>query len=88
MGDVIMMTPEERAAFGWIGAPPAEITECSIELTNRWKQLAADAREVAAMRFSPRKLIKAREIAQRRQDLVEMIERQARNLRNGTTPRD
>lgn len=66
------VTPEERAAFGWLGRIPPEIQKGSRELVARYKQLAKDADQVARAKISKAsKIAKAKRIEDRYYALLE-----------------
>jgi hypothetical protein len=76
------VTPEERAAFGWLGRIPPEIINGSREVVERYKQLAKDADKVARARISKEsKIAKAKRIEDRYYALLEEARSQL-NRRN------
>lgn len=64
----------EREKFGWLGQPPAVVLSAPPRIAKEWKKLAQRARAVALMRYSARKVEKAKEIEARRNTIIEMAQ--------------
>lgn len=71
------MTPQEKAAYGFLGKPPDELLRCSKETVLLWKKLATRATLVAKSSYSQRKVEDAKKIERERNALIELIKREA-----------
>jgi hypothetical protein len=66
-----MITDDERKSFGWLGRIPPEIVDASRDIVEKWKLLASDAKQVAKMQQSQKKIERAKAIERRYYDLLE-----------------
>lgn len=76
-----MVTYEERKSFGWLGKVPPEISSAGIEVVQHYKDLAKEAKIVARMAPTQRKVDRAKEIERRYYEILDTAKKQARERR-------
>lgn len=76
-----MLSREDKERWGVIGRPPPELVDAPIGLTQRWKELLAEANKVRRMRAGAAKVAQAKIIEDRYLRLVAEIKHQAAKRR-------
>ena len=65
----------ERLTWGWLGRPPDVVIKCRGEIWEAWADLSKRAKAVADMRYSKAKVQAAKNIGERRQELINRAEK-------------
>ena len=77
-----MLTPEEKASFGWLGRIPQDVIDAGPSITAEWKRLVASAGKVTRMRRGPEKTQAAKEVETLYHDLIRRAAEQLRGARS------
>jgi hypothetical protein len=73
-----VLTPEEKASFGWLGRIPQDVLDAGPSITAEWKRLVASAGKVTRMRKGPERTQAAKEIETLYHDLTRRAAMQVR----------
>ena len=65
----------EREIWGWLGKPPECVIKQRGEVWEQWIHLSKRAKSVAGMRYSSAKVQAAKEIDERRQQIINRAEK-------------
>lgn len=65
----------ERETWGWLGKPPDSVIKQRGEIWEQWIHLSKRAKSVAGMRYSSAKVKAAKEIDERRQQIINRAEK-------------
>lgn len=65
----------ERETWGWLGKPPECVIKQRGEIWEQWIHLSKRAKSVAGMRYSSAKVQAAKEIDERRQQIINRAEK-------------
>ena len=65
----------EREAWGWLGKPPDSVIKQRGDIWEQWIHLSKRAKAVASMRYSKEKVRAAKEIDERRQEIIARAEK-------------
>lgn len=66
---------EERKRWGWLGKPPNSVVTQRGEIWEMWVHLSKRAKTVAGMSYSQAKVKAAKEIQDRRNEIIKLAER-------------